>query len=102
MNDFTRYIKALFGGRYKVIPWRSLVLLLYIISPIDFLPEALLPLIGIADDVAALGLLIASLKSDVKKFLEWERGTTAAAEVVDAQFEDVAKEEKVVRGELKR
>jgi uncharacterized membrane protein YkvA (DUF1232 family) len=72
-SDLRRFIRALFRGEYRPIPWWSLFLLAYIISPIDFLPEALLSVIGIADDAAAFAFLIRSLMSDVERFREWER-----------------------------
>jgi uncharacterized membrane protein YkvA (DUF1232 family) len=97
MNDFIRYLKALFNGTYKVFPWRSFFLLLYIISPIDFLPEALLPVIGIADDVAAFGLLIATIRIDIQKFLAWEGANPAHGDVVDAEFEEVKDERAIAK-----
>jgi uncharacterized membrane protein YkvA (DUF1232 family) len=72
-KDLRRMLKALFSGAYRVVPWRSLVLLGYILSPIDFLPEALLAVIGLADDAAVFAFLVRSLMSDVEKFREWER-----------------------------
>jgi uncharacterized membrane protein YkvA (DUF1232 family) len=73
LKDLRRMLKSLFRGAYRVVPWRSLFLLGYILSPIDFLPEALLPVIGLADDAAVFAFLIRSLMSDVEKFREWER-----------------------------
>jgi uncharacterized membrane protein YkvA (DUF1232 family) len=72
-KDLRRMLKALFNGAYRVVPWRSLFLLAYILSPIDFLPEALLSVIGLADDAAVFAFLIRSLMGDVEKFREWER-----------------------------
>lgn len=79
LKDFRRMVKSMFSGAYRVVPWRSLFLLAYILSPIDFLPEALLPLLGLADDAAAFAFLIRSLMSDVEKFREWERNRVASA-----------------------
>jgi uncharacterized membrane protein YkvA (DUF1232 family) len=79
-KDLRRMLKAWFGGGYRVVPWRSLFLLAYILSPIDFLPEALLPVIGLADDAAVFAFLIRSLMTDVDKFREWERNRVHSPE----------------------
>ncbi len=72
-KDLRRLLKGWFSGAYRVVPWRSLLFLAYILSPIDFLPEALLPLIGLADDAAVFALLVRSLMTDVARFREWEK-----------------------------
>lgn len=77
-RDFRRMVKGMFSGAYRVVPWRSLFLLAYILSPIDFLPEALLPVFGLADDAAVFAFFIRSLMSDVEKFREWERNRVEA------------------------
>jgi len=45
---------------------------LYIISPIDLLPEVAVPIIGVMDDLAVLSLTIPKLIKEVDKFLLWE------------------------------
>jgi len=45
---------------------------LYIISPIDLLPEVAVPVIGVLDDLAVLSLTIPKLIKEVDKFLLWE------------------------------
>lgn len=46
--------------------------ILYIISPIDLLPEIAVPVLGIADDLAVLSLTLPKLLKEVDKFLLWE------------------------------
>lgn len=46
--------------------------LLYVISPIDLIPEFLVPVIGSMDDLAVLALTIPKLMAEVDKFLLWE------------------------------
>lgn len=71
-----RMIKATASGEYKGLPWKSLVsmvaVLLYFVSPLDFIPD-FLPVIGIADDVALVIWLFKSLGADINKFSEWEK-----------------------------
>ncbi len=46
--------------------------LLYVISPIDLLPEIAIPVLGVADDLAVLSLALPKLLKEVDKFLLWE------------------------------
>jgi uncharacterized membrane protein YkvA (DUF1232 family) len=45
--------------------------LLYLLNPLDLIPEAL-PVIGIVDDTLVAGLFLALLSRDVKKYLLWK------------------------------
>jgi uncharacterized membrane protein YkvA (DUF1232 family) len=36
--------------------WPSLLALIYVLSPIDLIPEALIPVVGYADDVVIVGI----------------------------------------------
>lgn len=70
-----RMIKAWRKGLYKVnnIDILLPVLgLLYVISPIDILPEIAIPFIGSLDDLAVLALVIPKLMKEVEKFQLWE------------------------------
>jgi len=50
---------------------------LYVVSPIDAMPELLLPLIGLADDAVMITWLAGSVLSETERFLEWERARAA-------------------------
>ena len=56
--------------KYKKIPYGTVVGgflgLLYLINPLDLIPEAL-PVVGIVDDTLVAGLFLALLSRDVKK-----------------------------------
>jgi uncharacterized membrane protein YkvA (DUF1232 family) len=45
--------------------------LLYLLNPLDLIPEAL-PVIGIVDDTLVAGVFLALLSRDVKKYLLWK------------------------------
>ena len=47
--------------------------LLYVISPIDLLPELVLPLVGLGDDALVISWIAASLINETESFLGWER-----------------------------
>lgn len=59
---------------------------LYILSPIDLLPEIVIPVLGLADDFAVLALVIPKLIKEVDKFLLWEAGGALKnAKIIDAE-----------------
>ncbi len=72
----TRLVKAYVSGEYRQVPWQTLIrivaVLVYFVSPIDFIPD-FLPIIGLSDDVALMIWLFGSLKTDLDAFSNWER-----------------------------
>ena len=46
--------------------------LIYLLNPLDFIPEAL-PGIGVIDDALVAGVFLAFLSRDVKKYLSWKQ-----------------------------
>lgn len=71
-----RLLRAYATGRYRDIPWTSLLSIvaavIYFVMPLDLIPDFILAL-GLIDDAALLGWILASLKSDIDHYLEWER-----------------------------
>ncbi len=51
----------------------------YIISPVDFVPEALLGVFGLLDDAVVLSWVAARLVTETEDFIAWERARDAAA-----------------------
>ena len=45
----------------------------YVISPIDVVPEAFLWVFGLADDAVMIAWLAGSVLSETERFLEWEK-----------------------------
>jgi uncharacterized membrane protein YkvA (DUF1232 family) len=85
VGTLIRMLWAFKRGEYKVIPWRSLLLiitaLLYFVSPLDFIPD-LLPIVGLTDDIALIFWVVKSLKEDIMHFRAWElEAATGAVEV---------------------
>jgi len=70
-----RLIRAYASGRYREIPWQSLITILvaviYFVSPFDFIPD-LIPVIGYIDDAFVVGLALRTVKDDLDAFMEWE------------------------------
>lgn len=63
--------------------------LLYVISPIDLLPEVAIPILGVMDDLAVLSITIPKLIKEVDKFLLWEaeqKYSSSSTNVIDAEI----------------
>ncbi|WP_276498673.1 YkvA family protein [Pontibacter litorisediminis] len=71
----TRMLKAASSGEYKGIPTTTLVagvaVLIYFLMPIDVIPDVI-PVIGLLDDASLLAWFMASIKTELDKFKEWE------------------------------
>ena len=68
-------IKDYWQGNYRDVSIKSIVIfvvaLIYIISPIDLIPDYLIGL-GQFDDAAILGLSLYFLEKDLRKYKEWK------------------------------
>ena len=60
------------------------LVLVYLISPIDFLPD-FIPVIGVLDDIALLAFAIPLLIKEAEKFVAWEASQTEN-KVIDAEI----------------
>lgn len=64
-----------------------LVGLLYVLSPIDIIPDFIV-VVGVLDDLAVLSLAIPKLIREVDKFLIWEaekKYSTDSTKIIDAE-----------------
>jgi uncharacterized membrane protein YkvA (DUF1232 family) len=73
-----RMVRATLSGDYVGVSKARLLMMLaaagYLVSPLDFIPEAVLPIIGLADDALVLSWLATRLVEETEAFLEWEKG----------------------------
>jgi uncharacterized membrane protein YkvA (DUF1232 family) len=71
-----RIIKAYAQGRYRAIPWKTMLIMvaaiIYFVNPIDLLPD-LIPVAGLTDDFAILVWVYNSLQGEIDKFITWEQ-----------------------------
>jgi uncharacterized membrane protein YkvA (DUF1232 family) len=84
-----RMLKAVLRGQYKGMSFGTLGLLalglVYIVSPIDAIPD-MIPIVGIADDTGLALWLATVLVRSAGDFVTWERGgrpTVIVGEPVD-------------------
>lgn len=73
-----RMVRATFSGEYVGVSKGRLLMMLaaagYLVSPLDLIPEAVLPIVGLADDALVLSWLATRLVEETEAFLEWEKG----------------------------
>lgn len=90
--DIFRMIKMWRKGQY---PMKSIDIILpllgilYVLSPIDLIPEVAIPVLGVMDDLAVLYLVIPKLIKEVDKFLLWEtqqKYSTGETNIIDAEI----------------
>jgi uncharacterized membrane protein YkvA (DUF1232 family) len=78
-----RMVRATFSGEYVGVSRGKLLLMLgaagYLVSPLDLIPEAVVPVLGLADDALVLSWLATRLVEETEAFLEWEKGVAGAA-----------------------
>lgn len=74
-----RMVRATLRGDYVGVSRGRLMLMLaaagYLVSPLDLIPEAFLPVVGLADDALVLGWLATQLVEETEAFLAWEKGS---------------------------
>ncbi|UMQ43979.1 DUF1232 domain-containing protein [Chryseobacterium sp. Y16C] len=90
--DIFRMIKMWRKGTYPIKSIDIILPLLgvlYILSPIDLLPEVAIPVLGVMDDLAVLYLVIPKLIKEVDKFLLWEaqqKYSSGETKIIDAEI----------------
>lgn len=71
----SRMIKAAVSGDYKGIPKATVIggiaVFIYFLSPIDLIPD-IIPVIGFLDDASLLAWFMASIKTELDRFKDWE------------------------------
>lgn len=77
-----RLVRAAVTGEYSGISKGRLALMagavLYIVSPLDLIPDVVF-LAGLADDALVMSWLATRFVEETEAFLEWERGQVATA-----------------------
>jgi uncharacterized membrane protein YkvA (DUF1232 family) len=72
-----RMLSAIARGEYRGTTFGHVAMLAaavaYIVSPLDFMPEALFSVFGLGDDAIVVSWLVAALVNDTEAFLQWER-----------------------------
>ena len=68
-------VKDYFNGSYREIPWWSIAAvvtaLLYVLNPVDLIPD-FIPVVGLLDDAAVVGVCLLAIEQDLEKYKEWK------------------------------
>lgn len=71
-----RLIGDVLRGRYEGLGKGRLALMVlafvYVVSPVDLIPEAILPIIGLADDAVVAAWLVSSVLGATTAYRAWE------------------------------
>jgi len=83
LASIPRLVRDVLRGRYDGLSRGRLLLMLlavvYIVSPVDLLPEIFLTIPGLADDAAVAAWLVAALLGATTAYRAWENGHLAEA-----------------------
>jgi uncharacterized membrane protein YkvA (DUF1232 family) len=76
INAFPRLVNAVMSGRWDGLGKGRLALMglavLYLLSPVDLVPEGLLLAVGLVDDVVVVSWLAGSALDATERFVSWE------------------------------
>ena len=84
-------VKDYYQGNYRDIPYKTIsaavVGLLYVINPIDIIPD-FIPFIGQVDDALVLGFCLKLIQNDLLKYKTWKDGQTGSTTNVSENEEN--------------
>ena len=87
VGRLARLIKAYAAGDYRGVSKKNIILvvagLLYFVSPLDLIPDAL-PFVGFLDDITIIGFVLSSLGDELLKFEEHEEGAASGVATANA------------------
>ena len=72
---FFEMVGDYFSGEYTEVPFGTIAgiigTLLYVLSPIDLIPD-FIPFLGLLDDAAMVGFCLSFVRSDIDRYREWK------------------------------
>ena len=75
LGTFIRMIKAYLQGKYRIIPYGTIIKLIiaavYIFFIFDLIPD-FIPIVGWLDDIAVATWVLHSIRKDIQRFRNWE------------------------------
>ncbi|RJR43974.1 MAG: DUF1232 domain-containing protein [Desulfobacteraceae bacterium] len=88
-------VKDYWNGKYRRIAWGTIAaiafVLLYVLSPIDIIPDVI-PFIGLLDDALVLGICLILIERDLEKYIEWKNGISKCEDDVQKTDPSVSPE----------
>ena len=75
LMSLVRMVRVWTRGEYKRLPRKTILMaiaaIIYFLNPLDLVPD-FIPGVGYLDDATVIAFVVASIRQDVLKFLEWE------------------------------
>jgi uncharacterized membrane protein YkvA (DUF1232 family) len=88
LRAIPRMLSQGFGGQYPFLKKSRVAMVafgvLYVLSPVDLVPEIIIPLLGLGDDALVVAWLAGAVLSETDAFLAWEkdRSRVVSGEVI--------------------
>jgi uncharacterized membrane protein YkvA (DUF1232 family) len=69
-------LRDYWNGQYRQVPWKAIAAMLaavaYVLSPVDFVPDFLVPL-GWTDDMLAIAMTWGLVKRELRDYCTWKK-----------------------------
>lgn len=99
VNNLFAMVKAYAKGEYKGLKHTDVAMMLagilYFLTPIDLIPDAI-PVIGLMDDISIISWLINKFTNEIDQFARWKYADkNSLTQMTYDQLYQIAKEEKI-------
>ena len=86
-----RLVRSYISGEYREIETSTIVsgfaVLLYVLSPIDLVPD-FIPVLGFLDDLSLVSWFLGKFQTEITRYREWENHTAQLAPSAPAQGDE--------------
>jgi uncharacterized membrane protein YkvA (DUF1232 family) len=91
-HTVVRLVRSYISGEYRQIETSTIVsglgVLLYVLSPIDLVPD-FIPVLGFLDDLSLISWFVGKFNTEITHFREWEGTSATAAPMNPAQGDNL-------------
>ena len=88
-----RMVRRYISGEYRAIPSSTIIsglaVLLYVLSPIDLIPD-FIPVLGFLDDLSLVSWFVGKFHVEITRFQDWEQTSRGQADSIRTTGPDAA------------